>query len=160
MKNTNNLLVLICAFWCIISCDIVNEQSTEADFTIINSTNVPIHLFFINPEFDFVVSDELLNPNDSYEGFMVESSVGGIFDDPEFFVNSFPGDSIRIIFNNERIISYHIIYDDEDSFFYSQPINRNIFRVGNYEDLGDEDFLYTITQEDFDNATPCDGPCE
>lgn len=72
--------------------------------------------------------------------------------------SSLVGDTIIIIFNNERKFGYSF-QTLEGVTTFSQPINRNIFRLGAYEALDNDEFLYTITQEDYDNATPCDGPC-
>lgn len=71
--------------------------------------------------------------------------------------NSFLSDSVVIIFDNQRKLSTYLISDMEGTF--SEPELRNLFRHGNYEDIGNENFLFRITEEDFENATPCGGNC-
>ena len=48
----------------------------------------------------------------------------------------------------------------EEIIIFSDPVDRNIFRASNYLQIDDEEFLFVLTQEDYNNATPCDGPCE
>ena len=56
-------------------------------------------------------------------------------------------DSIAVIFNNERVEGHNTSVPDRSLLL-------------NYEsEKGQNVFVYTITQENFDNAIPCDGPC-
>ncbi len=71
---------------------------------------------------------------------------------------SFKSDSAVVIFDNQRKLSTYLISDMEATF--SEPKSRNIFRHGNYEALGNDQFLFKITEEDYENATPCNGDCE
>lgn len=145
----------------IFSCDIINEQSTKATFTIENEYNEGVKLVFFTSSTMTENRSINLNLNEAYTGDIIESSVGGIFDNPELStLGGFFGDSIVVIYNNERFMSHYLITAPENTFQYSEPINRNLFRSGNYEEVSEENFIYTITQEDFDSATPCDGPCE
>lgn len=161
MRALFNLAIIVSVFSTLFSCDIIDEQNTEADFAINNSTNFNIRLKFFNEGSDFGNFTSTLNPNESYQGATVESSIGGIFDDPEkSVVGSLISDSIIIIFNDEKLTSYTLFDNGTSTPIYSDPINRNIFRSGNYEEVSEENFIYTITQEDYNNATPCDGPCE
>lgn len=85
------------------------------------------------------------------------------FDDPDnlFPLSLFFVDSISIIFNNDRILISTFFFDGEPGEGeFSEPIVHNLLRIGNYESIGNDQYLYTITQADFDAATPCDGPCE
>ena len=65
-------------------------------------------------------------------------------------------DSVRIIFNNEKI--YVNTFNTFDETF-SEPLNRNLFRQSNYESLGNERYLFKITQQDYENASDCSGNC-
>jgi hypothetical protein len=71
--------------------------------------------------------------------------------------NSFLSDSVVIIFNDQRKLSTFLISDVAGTF--SEPKFRNIFRHGNYEAIGNDKFLFKITEEDYENAIPCDGDC-
>lgn len=62
------------------------------------------------------------------------------------------GDSIIIIMNDDR-------KDIHWAFENVSRSGRNMFDEASYESDG-LDLTYTITQEDYENATPCDGPCE
>ncbi len=64
--------------------------------------------------------------------------------------NIFDVDLIVIIFNGERA-EEHTVYDPEHSMF-----KRSLNFSG-----GGNNLVYNITTEkNFDNAIPCDGPCE
>lgn len=156
------IIALLFSFFLVfVSCDIVDPQFTDAKFTVRNETNTDIALHFFNENINFPDRSIVLGSQEEYQGLNVESSVGNIFDDPErSVVGSLVADSIIVIFNNERFFSSYLITEEGNTFSYSEPINRNIFRSGNYEEIGDQEFLYTITQEDYNNATSCDGPCE
>jgi hypothetical protein len=66
------------------------------------------------------------------------------------------GDSLVITYNNER---KSVLYIDFNGNF-STPIERNPFRFGNYENLGNDDFQFTIMEEDYNNAEDCNGNCD
>lgn len=62
----------------------------------------------------------------------------------------FEADSIVIIFNNERTEIHDLLTNE--------PINQNIFNYDSYERKGDI-WTYTIDAKNYNNAIPCDGPC-
>jgi hypothetical protein len=66
-------------------------------------------------------------------------------------------DSLRIIFDKKKVIT-QVFFTSSETF--SEPLNKNVFRHENYEAIGNEKFLFKITEEDYQNATPCDGDCE
>ncbi len=156
-----NLILYFLLLFGMVSCEIIDNTFTEATFTLLNDSNKEVIVKFYNSNID---SDALtidINADQSYTGFTVESSNGNLFEDPDMSVGSgFAGDSIVIIFDNERFSNYSILFSGNQQISFSEPILRNPFRVGNYEEIGDQEFLYSITQEDYNNATPCDGPCE
>lgn len=135
----------------------LEAREFDIRFSILNESTVVVQLdlFETNGEFS---SSIVIEPNEVY------------FDERTFKTRSFlenpnnnaliNGERAVFIFNDERFAEYSFGLDNNNEIAFSTPLNRNIFRIGSYEDLGDEDFLYTITQEDFENATPCDGPCE
>ncbi len=65
-------------------------------------------------------------------------------------------DSVQIVFDGQRRSSYTVIGTSE----FSEPLNRNLFRDSNYESIGNDGFLYKITQADYENAEDCDGDCD
>jgi hypothetical protein len=71
---------------------------------------------------------------------------------------SFKSDSAVVIFDNQKKLSSYLISDMDVTF--CEPKSRNIFRHGNYEGIDNDQFVFEITEEDFNNATPCDGDCD
>ena len=70
---------------------------------------------------------------------------------------AFGADSVRIIFDNIKVVT-HVFFTNSETF--SEPINRNVFLFNNYENIGNERFLYEIIEEDYENAVICDGNCD
>jgi hypothetical protein len=63
---------------------------------------------------------------------------------------AYESDSVAVIFNNERIEG-HIL---------TVPVSGSIMNISGYQsNEAGNDYLYTITNTNYNNATPCDGPC-
>lgn len=130
------------------------------NYSIENTTNHLIELDFYSlssPQMDFTNIN--LERNQSFAGKRFEFSKP-ISTSPDYTgpQNSFLSDSVVIVFDNESKLSGYLISNMEATF--SEPKSRNIFRHGNYEAIGNDKFLFKITEEDFENATPCDGDCD
>lgn len=132
-------------------------QRPETTYILENETSAAIEVLFART----IGSDDRINllPGERFRSRTLE------FTNPDRSEDSFApwqflgGNPLIFIFNDDRILEYEVNFGGDISF--SEPILRNPLRHGNYEDLGnDNEFLFTITQEDFDAATPCDGPCE
>jgi hypothetical protein len=135
-------------------------QMFERQYLIENKSNTTIQLYFYllsEPVNDF--SGIELNKNRILEGKRFEFSKP-VSNDSDYTGSrlSFKSDSAIIIFNNKRKLSIYLKHDMESVF--SEPKNRNIYRHGNYESIENDQFLFKITEEDFENATPCDGDCD
>ena len=146
---------------CLISCWPFPEAMMFNRTCIIkNNTDAElvIHRYF-RPRPEDALTDTLL-PQEMFRGENVESSNEGYYTDPSSYmpISSLNGDTIIFIFNNNRKIGYSFEIID-DIIVFSEPIDRNSTRLGSYEQIGNNEVLYTVTQEDFDNAVPCDGPC-
>ncbi|MDC1503848.1 hypothetical protein N8475_01530 [Winogradskyella sp.] len=63
-----------------------------------------------------------------------------------------------IVFSNSRKTTHSFDVEDNNVIF-SEPTDRNLFRGGNYIDIGNDNYEFVLTQEDYDNAIPCDGDC-
>ena len=61
----------------------------------------------------------------------------------------FLSDSIVIIFGNERLEGHN--------FF--TPTGSSLLNQNDYQKVGDDRYLYIITEKNLNNALPCDGPC-
>lgn len=70
---------------------------------------------------------------------------------------SFASDSIILIFNGTKKTA---IFLDSANYDFSKPVSRNLFRHGNYKSIGNDQFIYTITPQDFENAKDCNGDCK
>ena len=62
----------------------------------------------------------------------------------------FQADSIELIFDNELIETHKL--------FYNEPVGNSLFDFSSYQREGDT-YTYTIDEKNYNNATPCDGPC-
>ncbi|MFC4220732.1 hypothetical protein [Flagellimonas marina] len=62
----------------------------------------------------------------------------------------FQADSIEMIFDNDRIETHKL--------FYNEPAGNSLFDFSAYQRKGDT-YTYTIDAKNYNNATPCDGPC-
>ena len=62
----------------------------------------------------------------------------------------FQADSIELIFDNERIETHKL--------FYNEPVGNSLFDFSSYQRKGDT-YTYTIDTKNYNNATPCNGPC-
>lgn len=63
--------------------------------------------------------------------------------------NAFKSDSIVVDFDNLKRTTYAIDFINQS---YSEPIDRNIFNHENYEHKGNDRFLFSITEEDYNRA--------
>ncbi|TVZ25916.1 hypothetical protein JM83_0857 [Gillisia sp. Hel_I_86] len=129
-------------------------------YIIENDTQQELKIKFYY-KFDGSLSNELkLTPRSSYNGEQFEVGQPLSVDPNAIYPSSsLSSDSLVIIFNNEKK-KINVVNDLQDGIFFSDPIERNIFRHGNYEDIGGDQFLYIITQQDYENAMPCDGDCD
>ncbi|MFN3138400.1 MAG: hypothetical protein ACE37L_11985 [Allomuricauda sp.] len=62
----------------------------------------------------------------------------------------FRADSIVMIFDNERLETHYL--------FTNEPAGNSLFDFDSYQRDG-ETYTYTIDAKNYNNATPCDGPC-
>lgn len=136
-----------------------DQEREMRTYIILNESNSNVTLLLsLNNINGFNTSVEL-NANDTFRGDRLEQGNLTMEPDSRAPVQSLSADEIKIIFGGERLLFYDVDQSNEDPIF-SDPVNRNPFRHGNYEDIGNGEFVYTITEVDFDAATPCDGPCE
>jgi len=132
----------------------------ERSFIIENSYENQINLILFDLN-SGVESNLILNAGEQYRGSTFETSVR---------VDDIPNESgasislnagkIIIIFDNDRILVSELADIDNGQGFFSEPIQFNLLRNGNYQNIGNDQYLYKISQADYNAATPCDGPCE
>lgn len=141
MKIKFNLLIKS-LFVFLISCDL--GKKTYSSYELVNDTNYQIVINSydrLNKSLENTI--QLLNNGDKWESERFQTSEpGGQFLEPNHFLK---GDSIRVIFNNKKVL----IHIDEYS-------SDNIFYVENYEIImNDENHSlrrYSFSEEDYKNA--------
>lgn len=70
------------------------------------------------------------------------------------FSNFFKSDSIKVIFNTNKVLFFkrNIICEGGNENDMNNPLNECIYR--------NENELFIFTEEDYENAEPCNGDCE
>lgn len=159
MKNSFFILIGLLVFT---SCAIPDSERMERELSVLNDSgsDVAILLFDINGNMagSYVLANQEQTPFEK-----IDSSSEAILTSPESSIPSaalFGAFSASIIFSNEKLSMFNFSFVNRENSQFSNPVLRNIFRNGNYESLVGDQFLYTITQVDFEAATPCDGYCE
>lgn len=72
---------------------------------------------------------------------------------------SFSFSRFIVVYNNEKSIIHSVDFDENNDIIFSEPINRHLLRGGNYTDIGNDIYEFVLTEEDYNNAIPCDGDC-
>ncbi len=134
----------------------------EGRFLLENRSTFDLKITFRNNVTQEIRAIELAD-SQIFEGEKFITSNGATFTSQNSTVpaTSFgsPGTEVEIVFQNMRKLFYSFD-SSEEIIIFSDPVDRNIFRASNYLQIDDEEFLFVLTQEDYNNATPCDGPCE
>lgn len=73
--------------------------------------------------------------------------------------SSFDFNRFIIVFDNERSIVHSFDLDENGNTVFSEPTNRNLLRGVNYTHLGNDIYEFVLTEDDYNNAEPCDGDC-
>ncbi|MEP3383137.1 MAG: hypothetical protein ABJN84_01115, partial [Flavobacteriaceae bacterium] len=123
------------------------------NYKIINGTVEQVTLLFYDTQGD--KTELVLSESLNGEGLIVERTLETYMRDQNNPTIAFKADSVSVIFNNERVESHHESFPKNPSSF---P-NRSMTSSGAYEIKDFRYFTYTITQENYDNAIPCDGSC-
>lgn len=124
----------------------VDQSSSDIDFTLFNQTDKTIKVLGFDTQFDInnnvgKANPIIINPNSSF----VVTRITGIDNDTGYRFYSIQGvDSVRVIFNNEKVKIFGGINDDTP---------HDIF-------TGGDDNKSFITEQDYESAEDCDGDCE
>lgn len=112
-----------------------------------NNSNHSLELKFFNQQVLLDFQTTILNNNgEQFKGRIDYNNEIDLFN---FVAGAFNVDSLVIEFDSSKRISYSIDFINQS---YSEPINRNIFNHENYENLGSDEFLFSITEEDYNRA--------
>lgn len=112
--------------------------------------------------FDNSFEDHQLFNNSVYSGDKIEFGNQDAINDPNNSqpTTSYSSDSIVIFYNNEKKKVHYITGSENGDIIFSNPINRNVLRGGNYTNIGNDIYEIILTEEDYNNAEDCGGPCE
>ncbi|MFI8604891.1 hypothetical protein ACIGCP_10540 [Cellulophaga baltica] len=139
MKRVYKTVFVCWALVFIISCDKNTDETYEIYNTLENIVNIDFFKYG-------VISDESIQV--SGIGILKTKTVSKF---SNHFGSFMKADSVRIIFDGNRvqIFSFTTDFNEEGSILDE---NNYLLEGGN--------FVYKITQENYDNATPCDGDCD
>ena len=150
-------LILFCLPLLLNGC-VREAKMYSTQYVIKNETSQVVKLNYYTTLNNTLLNNYIINTNEILEGPLSERGSTSPLDYPDYTLavtNLSDGDSLVVIFNNEKKTIMQTSLDG-----YSEPLNRNLFRHGNYEYLGNDQFQFTFTEEDYENAEDCGGPCE
>lgn len=124
----------------------VDQASNDIEFTLFNQTNKTIKVLGFDTRLDInnnigKANTIIIDPNSSFK----VTRITGLNDDLGNAFYSIQGvDSVRVIFNNEKVLIFGGINDNTP---------HDIF-------TGGDDNKSFITEEDYENAQDCNSNCE
>ena len=148
-------VVLISVFLSVLGCTDNEVDFNKRDYIIENNTDFQLDIKFYNKTSGILIGNlsGIIQNRDSQLTNTIEQT-------SEFENINVPyvgADSVKVIIDNDKFFTSS--YDFDNSIF-SEPINRNLFRHSNYENLGNERYLFKIAQQDYENAEDCNGNCD
>ncbi len=118
-------------------------------YKIINETDNSVELRFYKSS---VVGEAsfVFKANSDTPGLILERILETGSLDTNNATDAYKADSVAVIFNGERI----------EAHTFLEPFDNSIMDEGDYHIIKDKnEYIYTITEANFDNATPCDWLC-
>lgn len=162
MKKTILNLLLFISFLSIESCTTEDEEINR-QYQLMNASDTTIKIKFYNT-FSNTSFETEVEPEDVFLGdvLIYRSGNDQWNDENSVFPSSAykNSDSLVVIFDEKLYLTLFYTAKTSTSYSYSEPIDRNIFRHGNYEEIERENFQFKITQQDYENAEPCNGNCD
>ncbi len=140
-------------------------ESLEIDrqYQIANKSQHPIRIRF-HDTFREISFEVALEVNEVYNGDVLTYRSGNdqLDDKDSFFPSSAYGnsDSLTIFFNDTKYVNKYFTLTSPTKALFSEPSVRNPFRHGSYKRAKNEEFLFEITEEDYELAISCEGPCD
>ena len=137
-------IVYVFAFLVLVLNACVDQGSSKIEYTIFNETPVQVSVLgfvrdYENPENSLKADPIVIEGDDKFS----VTRVTGIENDTGFAYYSIQSvDSVRVIFNNERVK------------FYGGMFSENCLICS-----GNENHQHIITEEDYNSAVPC-SPCD
>lgn len=138
---------------------------TEADhhfryYQIANESGVAVELRFYRISDNKLINEVELQNNSQFNFRKLVLRIP-ISNDPEYIgPNTASGsDSLVIIYDAKKKGNVWVDLFSSEPIF-SEPKNRNVFRHGSYQHRGGNEYVFTLTQEDYANADDCLGSCD
>ena len=152
MEHMKIIIVLIFSLF-LFGCSFEVEKN-KRDYIIQNDTDLKLDIKFYNKTSGILIGDlsGVIQTRDLQLINIIEQTCE--FDDIHV---PYGADSIKVIMNENKRFTSSYNFDDHT---FSEPINRNLFMHSNYKDLGNERYLFKITQQDYENAEDCNGNCD
>lgn len=143
---------------------VVEAEEIDRQYQLINTSDTSIKIEFYNTYLNTSFEAQIENEG-VYLGDILTYRSGN--DQWNFPNTPFPSfafnntDSLKIIFNDSKFLIYKFTPGDHPyENVFSNPVDRNLFRNGNYEQINKERFQFNITQQDYENAEDCNGDCD
>lgn len=144
MKKTILIATSTLCFILLVNCGPeAGEQNYR--YIIVNSTNRDIGISI----YDTRDKSFVKTASTSGTGIILEANITVFGGDSASPVSAFEGDSISVNFDNEKL----------EGHTPGIPFGRSLLDVGDYLKDGNRR-IFRITEEDYNNATPCNGPCD
>ncbi|WP_339623008.1 hypothetical protein [uncultured Winogradskyella sp.] len=158
LKFVGLIIILILSISCV-----TEAKMWERTYQIKNESNHDIVIRFYDTFDNENFQDIVVLNGELYRGDRVEGTNFDALNDNESLRpgQSYSSFKVIVIYENIKSIEYSRIDSDGDDIpdSFSEPINRNLLRAGNYIDIGNDIYEFMLTEEDYDNAIPCDGDC-
>ncbi|MFD2100089.1 hypothetical protein [Flagellimonas iocasae] len=129
-----------------ISC--TDSSTTTRNYRILNDTDHTVELRFYKASTATSERSFVFKVVIEGEGLVLERTLKTYPPDTNGPTDVYEADSVAVVFNGERV----------EGHIFIEPISGSIMNLGDYERNGVQ-FTYTITEENYTNATPCDGSC-
>jgi len=151
-------IILILSAVILTSC-VTESRMYPRQYSLKNESNQIIKLKLYLTSNNQLSNEILINNNQIYNAEKIETDQPHSVElDYILPIDAFgyASDSLIIVYNN---LKKSIFYLDFNGAF-SNPINRNPFRFGNYTDIGSDTFQFIFTEDDYNNAIDCGGNCD
>ncbi|MDB9781683.1 hypothetical protein OAE03_02580 [Winogradskyella sp.] len=163
MKTLNKLYLIFVIIFMFLSSCVTEADMWERTYQINNNSGRDIIIRLYKNFSNEIFEDIEISNNQSYRGDKIEGSNYDALNDAESIKpgQSYSSFKVIVVFENIKSIEYSRIDSDGDDIpdSFSEPINRNLLRAGNYITAGNEIYEFVLTEEDYNNAIPCDGDC-
>ncbi|WP_299128258.1 hypothetical protein [uncultured Winogradskyella sp.] len=157
-----NKTVLFISFFVLMSCP-SESPMWERTYQIRNDSGFDTVIRFYDIFNNEIFQDIIVLDNQFFRGDTIEGSNFDALNDTESIRpgQSYASFRLIIVYENERKMEYTRIDSDDDDIpdSFSGPINGNLLRSGNYTNIGNNIFEFVLTDEDYNNAIPCNGNC-